>query len=44
MAVSKQVFAKEFSTDDIEEICIEFKLDILVFDIENESIEKWIKK
>jgi hypothetical protein len=44
LAVSNLVFTKEFSTEDIEEICRVFKVQLLIFDIEKESLVQWIKK
>jgi hypothetical protein len=42
LAIPKFIFEKEFSVPDITEICNEFKIQILVFDVDNEMIVKWI--
>jgi XisH protein len=42
LAVPKPVYEKEFSVSDIDEICREFGLQIIVYDVDTQTISAWI--
>ena len=42
LAVPEIIFEKEFSSSDIVEICREFDVQLLVFDIDNKTVVRWI--
>lgn len=44
LAVPEMVFEKEFAAPDIVEICLEFEVQLFVFNTDNATIVKWIGK
>lgn len=42
LAVSKAIFAEEFSAPDVQELCRAFDIQILTYDIDNQIVAQWI--
>jgi XisH protein len=44
LAVPQSIYEKEFHAPDIEELCQEFGIEIIVYNIDSQTIVQWIGK